>query len=124
MQNQETILIVDDNPDVIHVLTLLLSHAGFKVMKAENGEQGCELAEQALPTLILCDERMPQFDGFATLTRLKTTPATAHIPVIMIGGTDANGTRDWLSCGASFFLPKPFQLPELLAAVRGVLSAK
>jgi DNA-binding response OmpR family regulator len=122
IQNPHTILIVDDNPAVSDVLVLLFTHAGFNVLRAEDGRCGCAVAEEQLPSLIICDERMPRMDGYSTLLRLKATASTAHIPVIMIGGTDVNGERDWPSCGAASFLPKPFKFSELLAVVGRVLS--
>jgi CheY-like chemotaxis protein len=121
-QNHPTILIVDDNPEVSDVLVLLFTHVGFHVLKAEDGQCGCALAEGQIPSLIICDEQMPRMNGCNTLLRLKATPSTSQIPIIMIGGTDPNGERDWPSCGAACFLPKPFKFPELLAVVHQVLS--
>jgi DNA-binding response OmpR family regulator len=123
MDQTSTILIVDDNPDISHLLTLFLTRAGFKVLEASDGEEGCKLAERMTPSLILCDERMPGMDGYATLRKLKGTTLTAQIPVVMIGGSAPGSQHDWLALGAFSFLPKPFQLPELLAAVEKALSA-
>jgi PleD family two-component response regulator len=81
------ILIIDDNPDVPLVLKLILEAKNFTIWEAENGEIGCEVAVAKIPALILCDEQMPRLDGLQTLRRLKSTPATAAIPVLMIGGT-------------------------------------
>jgi DNA-binding response OmpR family regulator len=121
IQNPTTILIVDDNPDVSDVITIFLTRVGFRTLAAKDGEAACEMAERETPSLIICDERMPGMDGYSTLLKLKGNTNTAQIPVIMIGGTDINGERDWQSYGAASFLPKPFQLPELLARVRETL---
>jgi len=123
-QKPRTILIIDDNVSVSHALKALLGREGFKVLHAGHGKDGCQLAASEHPTLILCDELMPHMDGYETLTWLKGTESTAHIPVIMIGGSDPNGERNWVALGAFCFLPKPFRIAELFDEVRRALSAQ
>jgi len=117
-QSARKILVIDDEPDVARVFVLILTRAGFKVQSATDGKTGCQLAETEGPSLIFCDERMPGFDGYATLKQLKENPATADIPVVMMGGTHEHGIRDWRSEGAVSFVPKPFPVTQVLALAR------
>jgi DNA-binding response OmpR family regulator len=119
--NHRTILIVDDNLDVSLILALNLRAKGFTVLEAEDGEIGCEIAAAKQPSLILCDEQMPRLNGLQTLTRLKNTPQTSSIPVLMIGGTGLFNEEVWKARGAAGFVPKPFQMNELVAAVEMIL---
>jgi CheY-like chemotaxis protein len=120
-KNHRTILIVDDNVDVSLILTLNLRARGFTVLEAEDGEIGCEVAIAKRPSLILCDEQMPRLDGLQTLFRLKSTPQTTAIPVLMIGGTGLYNEETWKAHGASGFVPKPFEMEDLLAVVEKML---
>ena len=122
-QKRTTILVVDDNPAVTKVLTLLLGRQGYKVTIAADGEQGCALAREVKPALILCDERMPRMDGLSALTELKADKTTAHIPVLMIGGSGEGGERDWVKHGATGFIAKPFHIDEIVDQVQQILKA-
>jgi putative two-component system response regulator len=120
-QNPHTILIIDDEPTVARILRTLLQRAGFTSLTTGDGEKGYELAVAQSPSLIFCDERMPGLSGDETLQKLKANPATAHIPVIMMGGSGFNGLRDWTSAGAVGFVAKPFQMTDVLSLVRRIL---
>jgi two-component system, OmpR family, alkaline phosphatase synthesis response regulator PhoP len=122
-QNPPKILLIDDETSVARVLGQLLKRAGYSPLIAFDGVQGHELALSEIPALIICDERMPVMDGQETLRRLKENPITAHIPVIMIGGSDMNGLFDWRAHGAAGFVAKPFDVREMLALLRQVLLA-
>jgi len=123
-KNRQTILIIDDNCDVSFMLAVSLRARGFGVLEAENGEIGCELAIMNTPSLILCDEQMPGLNGVQTLDLLKRTPQTAAIPVLMIGGTGLLNEREWEAHGASGFVPKPFEINDLLTVVENILLQK
>lgn len=123
-QSPPTVLIIDDEHGVTTVFRLVLTRAGFKVLVAEHGEAGLESAERELPSLIFCDELMPILDGYETLLKLKNNPATADIPVIMMGGTHPQGLRNWVSEGAVAFVAKPFAIAEVMALIRRLVTSE
>jgi DNA-binding response OmpR family regulator/anti-anti-sigma regulatory factor len=114
------ILIVDDSPRNLSLLSDTLASSGFEVAVAVNGIRALQLAKEGLPDLILLDVRMEGLDGFETCRRLKADPATSEIPVIfMTASTELSSDRvKGLSLGAVDYLNKPFQDEELLARVR------
>ncbi|WP_438035672.1 response regulator [Sorangium sp. So ce204] len=115
-----TILIVDDNPRNLGLLSDTLTGSGFEVAVAVDGARALRLAREGLPDLILLDVKMDGMDGFETCRRLKGDPATAAIPVIfMTASTDLSADRvKGLNLGAVDYLAKPFLDEELLARVR------
>ncbi|MEI2583912.1 response regulator [Scytonema sp. PRP1] len=112
------ILIVDDNKAHIELLLNLLDNAGFTVLMADNGERAVEIAESALPDLILLDVLMPKIDGFETCRRLKTNPATQDIPVIFLTALAQRVDRvKGLNIGAVDYITKPLESEEVLGRV-------
>ncbi len=112
------ILIVDDTPTNLEVLSEALTDAGFEVAVATNGESALKQAEYDPPKLILLDVMMPGIDGFETCRRLKQNSATKDIPVIFM--TALNDSKDkvtGLSLGAVDYISKPFQQAEVLARI-------
>ncbi|WP_086767600.1 response regulator [Nostoc sp. 106C] len=121
MQNQDTnlILIVDDTPTNLEVLSEALTEAGFDVAVATNGESAIKQVEYDPPELILLDVMMPGIDGFETCSRLKANPKTQHIPIVfMTALTDPVDKVKGLSLGAVDYITKPFQQPEALARIQ------
>lgn len=115
----EFILIVDDNPDNLSVLSQTLKGAGYTVRVAMDGESALAQVERALPTLILLDVMMPGIDGFETCKRLKSNAATLEVPVIfMTALSDDSNKVHGLSIGAVDYITKPFNEAEVLARVR------
>jgi two-component system sensor histidine kinase/response regulator len=112
------ILVIDDEEWLRDMVKLALMDRGYAVIEAENGAAGIELARRELPDLILCDVRMERVDGYLTLATLREEPATASIPFILITGmADAAGMRHGMELGADDYLPKPFTIDGLYAAV-------
>ncbi|MBW4690940.1 MAG: hybrid sensor histidine kinase/response regulator [Lyngbya sp. HA4199-MV5] len=113
------ILLVDDNPNNLKVLSEAIRGYGWKALMASDGESAIEQAEYANPALILLDVMMPGFDGFETCRRLKSTPATQNIPVIfMTALSDSNDKVKGLEMGAVDYITKPFQQDEVVARVK------
>lgn len=113
------ILIVDDNPTNLEVLSTSLSQAGFQIAIATDGESALEQVSYHLPELILLDVMMPGIDGFETCRRLKENPNTYDIPVIFMTALSDNSNKvKGLSIGAVDYITKPFQYEEVLARVR------
>ncbi|WP_437679737.1 response regulator [Sorangium sp. So ce131] len=115
-----TILIVDDNPRNLGMLSDTLSGSGFEVAVAVDGVRAIRLAKEGDPDLILLDVKMDGIDGFETCRRLKSDPTTSGIPVIfMTASTELSADRvKGLNLGAVDYLAKPFLDEELLARVR------
>ncbi len=125
MKDSDFVLIVDDNPTNLSVLSQALKGAGFAVRVAEDGETAIELVQHKLPALILLDVQMPGIDGFETCRKLKADPLTQAIPIIfMTALTDTENKVKGLSLGAVDYIPKPFEQAEVIARVRSHLQLK
>lgn len=112
------ILIVDDSAFEQRMLADLLSEMPYRVCVAFNGAEGYRLALARHPDLILLDVRMPDMDGYACCRLLKANPATQHIPVIFVSGTESAQERIMgLSIGGVDFVSKPFMPAELAARI-------
>ncbi len=112
------ILVIDDEEWMRDMVQMALRTKGFDVVEAESGVAGIEVARRELPDLILCDVHMEQVNGYHTLAALRNEPTTAAIPfILMTGLADNAGMRQGMELGADDYLPKPFVLEALYAAV-------
>ena len=112
------ILVIDDEEYLRDMVKIALVDRGYEVTEADNGTTGIEIARRELPDLILCDVMMERVDGYLTLATLRHDPATASIPFILITGmADNAGMRHGMELGADDYLPKPFTIDALYAAV-------
>jgi len=117
------ILIVDDSPTEIHVLTSILEKHGFSVGVANNGEEGVEKAKAEMPDLILMDVVMPGMNGFQAARQISTNPETANIPIIIVSTKDQETDKMWgLRQGAKDYVTKPAQEKELIAKINSLLG--
>jgi diguanylate cyclase (GGDEF)-like protein len=124
-QESGTILIVDDNPTNLSVLSHALKDAGFKNRVAMDGESAIEQVNEEPPELILLDIQMPGIDGFETCARLKANPNTEEIPIIFItASADLTNKVKGLSVGAVDYITKPFQHEEVIARVKVHLTIR
>ncbi len=102
---------------------IALAQKGYEVIEAENGAVGIDKARKELPDLILCDVNMEKVDGYLTLSSLRSEPTTAAIPfILMTGLADNAGMRHGMELGADDYLPKPFTIDGLYAAVEARLK--
>ncbi|MFW9261986.1 response regulator [Nostoc sp. CALU 546] len=125
MKNSDFVLIVDDNPTNLSVLSQALKSAGFAVRVAEDGESAIEMVQHKPPALILLDVQMPGIDGFETCQKLKADPLTQNIPIIfMTALADTGNMVKGFSLGAVDYIPKPFEQTEVIARVRIHLQLK
>ncbi len=113
------ILIVDDDPRMIHLLRIMLNMADFQVLTAESGQEGLNLARQELPDVIILDARMPHIDGFTVCETLCHEPATSHIPIVMLSAYAY--IKEGLEAGASAYLMKPVPRNLLIDTIRDAL---
>lgn len=117
----KTILIVDDEKDIVDLVKYNLQKEGFAVLTARNGKEALELSHK-LPHVILLDIMMPEHDGLEVLKRLKKNEKTSHIPVIFLTakGTDVDEVVGF-ELGADDYIVKPISIPKLIARVKNVL---
>src|SRR6266487_68909 len=119
------ILVVDDEPSIVDVLTRFLSREGYRVVTAANGREALERVQEDPPDLILLDVTMPELDGFAVCQRIKEDERTALIPITMLTGLDDREHRTHgIEAGADDFLTKPFEHSILRARIRSQLRLK
>jgi diguanylate cyclase (GGDEF)-like protein len=125
VENTGIILIVDDNPTNLSVLSQALKIAGYKTRVAIDGESAIEQVLEDPPDLILLDVQMPGIDGFETCAQLKANPKTQEIPIIFItAAADVEQKVKGLSVGAVDYITKPFQHEEVLARVQVHLTLR
>jgi twitching motility two-component system response regulator PilH len=116
------VLIVDDSPTEMQLLTSIMEQHGYDVITADNGEEGVAMAKASLPDVILMDVVMPGMNGFQATRQISKAQETAHIPVIIITTKDQETDRIWgLRQGAKDFLTKPVQEGKLLTTVRSLV---
>ena len=117
------ILVIEDDAEVRSVVVKTLHHFGFSTREAVNGRAGVEEAIADTPDLIVCDIRMPEMDGFKTLSTIRDLPALANVPFIFLtANIDKNSMRRGMTSGADDYLTKPFTQEELLEAVTSRLA--
>ncbi len=117
--NHMAILIVDDNPANLGVLSDALDQAGYEVWVAKSGKVALERVKFARPDLILLDVMMPEIDGFETCRQLQANPETQGIPIIfMTALSDTENKLEGFSLGAVDYITKPFQQEEVIARVK------
>jgi len=120
---KRTVLIVDDNVDSLMILRTILEAQAFTVLIAESGADALAQLAIATPDVILLDVMMPQISGLEVLQRVKASPATAHIPVIMV--TAKMQDEDVLigyQYGADYYITKPCTAKQLLYGIGLVLG--
>jgi signal transduction histidine kinase/DNA-binding NarL/FixJ family response regulator len=119
---QDTILVIDDDASVRDLMSRFLSKSGFRVVVASNGEEGLRLAKQEKPLVITLDVVMPEFDGWSVLKKLKSDPALAEIPVIIV--TIVDNEPMGLDLGAAGYLVKPVDRDRLAVLVEKYRMAR
>jgi DNA-binding response OmpR family regulator len=114
------VLVVDDDPDILDALSEILEAEGYDVQRARNGREALQRLEQGLPDLVLLDLMMPVMDGWEFARSLDPG---ARPPIIVLSA-DRNVSAKAKEIGALGWLAKPFELSDLLAAVRSVVPVE
>ena len=118
----DTLLVVEDESDVVDLLRYTFTKAGLTVLTARDGLEGLQIAKTNRPHLIVLDLLLPQMDGFAVCRALKNNSETAALPIVMLTARGASGDRiKGLEIGADDYVTKPFSPRELLLRVQGLL---
>ncbi len=117
------ILLVEDNEMNRDMLSRRLERRGYQVALAVDGESGVEMAQSEPPDLVLMDMSLPVLDGWEATRRLKSDPATQHVPVIALTAHAMSSDRDKaLEAGCDDYDTKPVELPRLLLKIEALLS--
>jgi sigma-B regulation protein RsbU (phosphoserine phosphatase) len=126
MPEQKTVLTIDDEDAVREIIAKVLETGGYRVLQADNGARGLEIAQSEAVDLILSDMMMPGMDGIEVVSRLKADERTKRVPVVMLsGGARTAGQKvAGLDAGADEYLTKPIGAAELLARVRAILRMR
>lgn len=123
--DNQRILIVDDEPEILKMLTTMLSQDGYSLETAKDGFDAGVKIMTFKPGLVILDLIMPGMDGFEVCRQIKTNTDTAHIKVLAVTGHDSEENRDRiLSEGADTYLAKPFFKDELMQTIETLLNAE
>ncbi len=120
---QPEVLVVDDDPDILEALSEILEAEGYRVRRARNGQEALERlnGQGGLPQLVLLDLMMPVMDGWEFSRRMRQRPGASEIPIIVLSADRAVADRA-RQIGAAAHLAKPFELSDLLSAVKSTLA--
>ena len=117
------ILIVDDDPDMVELLQLALTEAGYSACTAATGTEALAEAQRSSPDLVILDLLLPEMNGFGVCESLRRNPATASVPIIMTTVLPGQFPRlVGLETGVNVYFNKPFQTQELVSCVDGLLA--
>jgi len=123
ISQKQTILVVDDEKELVALVSLHMKMAGFEVITAANGEEALEASREEKPALIILDLMLPKIDGWKVCEQLRHDPATKDIPVIMLTArTQIEDKLKGFKAGADDYVTKPFSPRELVAWVKRVLA--
>lgn len=124
-EENKKVLVVDDEPDVLALLTLMLKSQGYNVITAIDGQEALEKARKEAPDLILLDVMLPKMDGYKVARMLKFDENFSHIPIILLTAKIQEKDRQTgLEMGANDYMTKPFDTALLLSKVKETLSKK
>ena len=120
-----TVLVADDDEDILQLVAFRLERAGYTVVTASDGQQALTAAREHRPDLAVLDVMMPGLNGYEVTRQLRSDPATAEIPVILLTARvqEADVSRGF-EAGADDYLRKPFSPQELRSRVQAILARR
>jgi len=123
METKKTIMVVDDNPDIITIVKTILEGKGYSVGSAYSGKELLAHLENQKPDLIILDIMMPEMDGLEVLTKLKGAPDTSSIPVILLTAkVQYEDVLGGYKLGADYYITKPFTSTQLINGINLLLG--
>jgi CheY-like chemotaxis protein len=123
MDNNKTIMVVDDNPDIITIVRTILEGKGFDVLSASSGPECLELLKTQKPDLIVLDIMMPEMDGLEVLTRLKGMSEFTNVPVVLLTAkVQYEDVLGGYKLGADYYITKPFTSTQLINGINLLLG--
>ncbi len=118
----KSIVVADDDPDILSIVAMSLETQGYDVYKATNGREAVDLARDHHPDLIILDMMMPVMSGYEAITELKADDSTATIPIVGLSAkamaTDMERATD---VGIDGYITKPFRIAQVLSVIEGYL---
>ncbi|HVG19004.1 MAG TPA: response regulator [Blastocatellia bacterium] len=118
----EKILVVEDHADTREILSTLLQFEGWNVIKAEDGLEGLEMAESQHPDLILTDINMPRLNGINFITRLRTNPDFADVPIVALTAYGQIMKDEAIDAGANRVMDKPIEFDAFINVVKEICN--
>ena len=123
MSRPHSVLIVDDEPNILLSLQFLMKKNGYEVRTAKDGEEALAEISRAAPDLVLLDVMMPKIDGFSMCERIRANPAWRDMRIIMLTARGRDVEREkGLALGADDYITKPFSTKDAIARVEAVLT--
>jgi len=120
-----TILLVDDSPTILNMLSLMLQQFGYKVVTASDGVKALEVLDRSVVELIITDVNMPRMDGFKLITRIRQDKTLAELPIIVLSTeSDTHDRQQAMGLGADLYLTKPLTPDILLKNLRELLTSR
>ena len=124
MGDKKKILVVEDEPHIIKLISFILKSSGYDVIEAEIGAVGLKKAKAEKPDMIILDVMMPKMDGFEVAKKLKADPATRNIPILMLSSkAQFEDKMKGIDSGATDYITKPFDREELLQKIEELLES-
>ncbi len=125
MDQKKQILVVDDEPDIINIVSMMLEKEGFCVSSASNGIEAMSSVKESKPDVIFLDRNMPEMGGDEVMTRLKESPETSSIPIILLTSLDKyEDVSGGYGMGADGYITKPFTHSQISNGLRLVLTLR
>ena len=120
----QTVLLAEDDPNIVESLRFLLERAGFEISVASDGRQALEAALELQPAVLVLDLMLPELDGYEVLRRLRAEPKGKDLPVLMLTAKGQESDRGkGLAIGANEYMTKPFSPSKITGRVREILVA-
>jgi two-component system response regulator MtrA len=119
----QQILVIDDDPDALKVIGLILQRRGFEPVLVQSGQAAFEFLSHDIPALIILDVMMPGMDGNEVCRQIRADSRTAQVPIVMLTARSATANQvEGLLAGADDYLVKPTRPDELMASVQNALA--
>jgi len=121
--NQKNIMIVEDEPDHIELIKLVLKHNNYNISSCMDGLESVDIINNTMPDLVILDIMLPGLSGFEVCRRIKQSPKTSGIPVIMISvKAEDEDKENGIKSGADLYLSKPFNFYDLVSNIKTLLK--
>jgi CheY-like chemotaxis protein len=122
-EKMKTVLVVEDNQDNLELISIVLKRSGYKVLSAETGEMGVEMAIQERPYFVIMDIDLPGIDGFEATRRIRTSEANGDIPIIALTSFAMSGDRDRIMViGCNGYFEKPINPLTIVDDIHKILE--
>ena len=119
----KTALIIEDNPDNMELISFILEKGGYKLLKAETGEEGVEMTLKELPDFVILDIQLPGIDGYEVLRRIRKSEVDGSIPIIAVTSYAMSGDRErLLGAGCNGYIEKPIEPGKFIDQIREAIG--